>query len=71
MHACKRLRIQIICISQVSKIQRDEEIKLECFSRMFSTLSPGMTTIPVWVVPKPHADKLCLVVDNSAGDYAQ
>jgi hypothetical protein len=50
--------------------QRDEEIKLERFSCAFNTLSPGMTTIPVWVVPKPHTDKLRLVVDHSAGDYA-
>jgi hypothetical protein len=49
--------------------QRDEEINLGCFSAAFDTLSPGMTTIPVWVVPKPHSDKLRLVVDHSAGDY--
>ena len=29
-----------------------------------------MTTIPLWVVPKPHSDKLRLVVDHSAGDYS-
>jgi hypothetical protein len=29
-----------------------------------------MTTILVWVVPKPHSDKLCLVVDHSAGDFS-
>lgn len=50
--------------------QRDEEVRLGRFSEAFDTLSPGMTTIPVWVVPKPHSDKLRLVVDHSAGDYA-
>jgi hypothetical protein len=50
--------------------QRDEEIRLGRFSEAFSTLAPGMTTIPLWVVPKPHSDKLRLVVDHSAGDYA-
>jgi hypothetical protein len=50
--------------------QRDEEIRLGCFSPAFSALSPGMTTIPLWVVPKPHSDKLRLVVDHSAGDYS-
>jgi len=29
-----------------------------------------MTTIPLWVVPKPHSDKSRLVVDHSAGDYS-
>jgi len=50
--------------------QRDEEIKLNRFSPAFSELSPGMTTIPLWVVPKPHSVNLRLVVDHSAGDYA-
>ena len=50
--------------------QRDEEVKLGRFSNAFSTLLPGMTTIPLWVVPKPHSDKFWLVVDHSAGDYA-
>ena len=29
-----------------------------------------MTSIPLWVVPKPHSDKLHLVVDHSAGNYS-
>ena len=52
------------------KDQRDEEIRLGRFSDAFSVLSPGMTTIPLWVVPKPHSDKFRLVVDHSAGDYS-
>jgi len=48
--------------------QRDEEIRLKCFSIAFESLLPGMTTIPLWVVPKPHSEKLCLVVDHSAGE---
>jgi hypothetical protein len=50
--------------------QRDEEIRLGRFSCAFDALLPGMTTIPLWVVPKPHSDKLRLVVDHSAGDYS-
>jgi hypothetical protein len=50
--------------------QRDEEIKLGRFSVAFDTLLEEMTTIPLWVVPKPHSDKLRLVVDHSAGDFA-
>lgn len=29
-----------------------------------------MTTIPLWVVSKPHSDKLWLIVDQSAGDFS-
>jgi hypothetical protein len=29
-----------------------------------------MTTVPLWVVPKPHSDKLRMVVDQSAGDFS-
>ena len=50
--------------------QRDEEIKLSRFSDTFKSLLPGMMTIPLWVVPKPHADKFQLVVDHSAGNYS-
>ena len=38
--------------------QRDEEINLGRFSCSFGALLPGMTSIPLWVVPKPHSDKL-------------
>ncbi|KAF8238116.1 hypothetical protein L208DRAFT_1243471 [Tricholoma matsutake] len=50
--------------------QCDEEIALQRFSEPFSSLLPRMTTIPLWVMPKPHSDKLCLVVDQSAGDFS-
>jgi hypothetical protein len=56
--------------SRFMEKQRDEEIKLNRFSIAFSTLLPGMTTIPLWVVPKPHSDNLRLVVDHSAGDFS-
>jgi len=29
-----------------------------------------MTTVPLWVVPKPHVDKLHLVLDHSAGKFS-
>lgn len=50
--------------------QRDEEMALKRFSDPFDHLLPGMTTFPLWVVPKPHSDKLRLVVDQSAGEFS-
>jgi hypothetical protein len=50
--------------------QQDEEMVLHHFSQPFDTLIPGMTTVPLWVVPKPHSNKPCLVVDQSAGDFS-
>ena len=44
--------------------QHDEEITLRRFSEAFMPLLPGMTTVPLWVVPKPHSDKLQIVVDQ-------
>jgi len=51
--------------------QRDIEISLNRFSPAFGPdLLPGMTSIPIGVVPKPHSDKLRLVVDQSSGDFS-
>jgi hypothetical protein len=50
--------------------QRDEEIHLGRFSEAFDALLPGMTSVPLWVVPKPHSDNLRLVVDQSAGPFS-
>jgi hypothetical protein len=50
--------------------QRDEEVRLGRFSAAFGTLQPGMTCVPLWVVPKPRSDKLRLVVDHSAGSFS-
>ena len=56
---------------QFVREQRDYEIQLGHFSPSFgSDLLPGMTSIPISVVPKPHSDKLRLVVDQSSGDYS-
>ena len=56
---------------QFVRKQRDYEIWLGHFSPSFgSDLLPGMTSIPIGVVPKPHSDKLRLVVDQSSGDYS-
>ncbi|KAF8231658.1 hypothetical protein L208DRAFT_1040160, partial [Tricholoma matsutake] len=41
--------------------QHDEEIALGRFSEAFTLLLPGMTTVLLWVVPKPHSDKLQMV----------
>ncbi|TFK33545.1 hypothetical protein BDQ12DRAFT_591651, partial [Crucibulum laeve] len=51
--------------------QRDQEISLEHFLPGFgSELLPGMFSIPIGVVPKPHSAKLRLVVDHSAEPYS-
>ncbi|KZT25383.1 hypothetical protein NEOLEDRAFT_1065254, partial [Neolentinus lepideus HHB14362 ss-1] len=53
------------------KKQRDEEVRLGRFSEAFGPdLLPGMSSTPIWVVPKPRSDKLRLVVDHSAGEHA-
>jgi hypothetical protein len=49
--------------------QRDDKIRQGHFSSAFSMLMPEMTSILLWVVPKPYLDKWHLVVDHSAGDY--
>ncbi|KAF7973479.1 hypothetical protein HWV62_15086 [Athelia sp. TMB] len=51
--------------------QRDEELRLGRFSPAFGPgLLPGMSSIPIWVVPKPRSDKLRMVVDPSDGIWA-
>jgi hypothetical protein len=55
---------------QFMEEQRDEEMKLGHFSSAFGMLLPGMMSIPLWVVPKPHSDKWHLIVDHSAGNYS-
>lgn len=50
--------------------QRDEEVRLRRFSPAFDALQPGMTCVPLWVVPKPHSEKLRLVVDHTAGPHS-
>ena len=43
---------------------------LRHFSEAFMPLLPGMTTVPLWVIPKPHLDKLQMVIDQSAGEHS-
>ncbi|KAG8990290.1 hypothetical protein FRB93_003266 [Tulasnella sp. JGI-2019a] len=51
--------------------QRDEEINLGRYSSAFGpNLLPGMQTSPIGVVPKPRSEKLRMVVDQSAGEFA-
>ncbi|KAF9061202.1 hypothetical protein BDP27DRAFT_1142484, partial [Rhodocollybia butyracea] len=50
--------------------QRDAEITVHRFSQGFPELLPGMQSIPVVVVPKPHSDKLHLTVHHSAGPFS-
>ena len=50
--------------------QRDYKIQQGRFSPSFGHhLLPRMTAIPIGVVPKPHSNKLRLVVDQSSGDF--
>ena len=48
--------------------QRRKEIEAGRFSEPFNDLLPGMNVVPVHTIPKPE-DKLCLIVDHSAGAY--
>ncbi|KIY49597.1 hypothetical protein FISHEDRAFT_72909 [Fistulina hepatica ATCC 64428] len=57
--------------SAFAKQQIAAEVEKGRFSPTFGpSLLPGMYSVPVWVVPKPHSDKLRLVVDHSAGRYS-
>ena len=57
--------------AQFIREQRDYEIRLGHFSPSFGPdLLPGMTAIPIGVVPKPHSNKLRLVVDQSSGNHS-
>jgi hypothetical protein len=51
--------------------QRDQERHAGRFSGSFGRdLLPGMHASPVHAVPKPHSDKLRMVIDQSAGLFA-
>ena len=51
--------------------QRDKEIKAGRFSESFGcNLMPGMYSMPIHAVPKPHSDDLRLVTNHSAGDFS-
>lgn len=51
--------------------QCDAEITFGHFSPAFGPdLLPGMTSIPIGVVPKPHSVNLRLVVDQSTGEHS-
>ncbi len=56
---------------QFLRDQRDEEIALDRYSPSFgSELLPGMYSMPIHVVPKPHSNKLRLINNLSAGPYS-
>ncbi|KIY53521.1 hypothetical protein FISHEDRAFT_68868 [Fistulina hepatica ATCC 64428] len=57
--------------SSFVKEQIAAEVEKGHFSSTFGpSLLSGMYSVPIWVVPKPHSDKLHLVVDHSAGQYS-
>ncbi|KAH9848304.1 hypothetical protein C2E23DRAFT_871274 [Lenzites betulinus] len=54
--------------AQFLRSQRDEEIMLNRYSESFGRdLLPGMYSMPIHVVPKPHSAKFRLVNDQSTG----
>ncbi len=56
---------------QFLREQRDEEISLGRYSASFGPdLLPGMFSMPIHVVPKPHSDKLRLINNLSAGKHS-
>ena len=57
--------LQFICS------QRDKEIEAGRFSKAFGEeLLPGMYSMPIHAVPKPHSSDLRLVTNHSAGNYS-
>ncbi|KIY52462.1 hypothetical protein FISHEDRAFT_35298, partial [Fistulina hepatica ATCC 64428] len=47
------------------------EVAAGQFSSSFGpNLLPGMYSVPMWVVPKPHSNGLRLVVDHSASEFS-
>jgi hypothetical protein len=51
--------------------QRDDEIAKGRFSKSFRTeLLPGMYSMPIHMVPKPHSEKLRLINDQSAINFS-
>ena len=51
--------------------QRDKEIAAGRFSESFGeNLLPGMYSMPIHAVPKPHSTDLRLVTNHSAGEYS-
>jgi hypothetical protein len=51
--------------------QRDKEISAGRFSESFGKdLLPGMYSMPIHAVPKPHSTDLRLVTNHSAGDFS-
>jgi len=66
-HTCTKTAEQ----EQFIDDQIREEIRLGCVSESFGMdLYPGMYSVPMHTVPKPNSNKLCLVVDHTAGDYS-
>jgi hypothetical protein len=51
--------------------QRDKEISMGRFSESFGDkLLPGMYSMPIHAVPKPHSTDLRLVTNHSAGEFS-
>ena len=51
--------------------QRDKEIKAGCFSEAFGKdLLPGMYSMPIHAIPKPHSTDLHLVTNHSARNFS-
>jgi hypothetical protein len=67
LHTCSKTDDQLIFIED----QICEEIRSGHVSEIFGTkIYPGMYSVPMHTVPKPNSDKLCLIVDHTAGEYS-
>ena len=56
---------------QFLRDQRDIEVNLGQYSPSFGpNVLPGMYSMPLGVIPKPHSDKLCLINDLSVGEFS-
>ena len=40
------------------------------FSESFGKDLPGMYSMPIYAVPKPHSEDLCMVTDHNAGSFS-
>ena len=48
-----------------------DEIAVECYSESFGPdLLSDMISMPVYAVPKPHTNKLCLINNHSSGQHS-
>lgn len=63
--------LPVLSPNGTSSIPIEKEVDVGRYSPAFgSDLLPGVYSMPIPAVPKPGSDKLCLVTNHSASDYA-